>query len=299
MLHISVIVPVYNDAEGLATTARSLLAQDYPEDRYEILLVDNGSSDDTPRVAEELAKRHPGHVQALEEQEIQSSYAARNRGVAAARGEILCFIDADMPVPPGYLTAVARRFEEPETQYLGCTVKVASDVNSLASLLDRILGFPIEGYLSRLHYAPTCCLSVRASVIDAVGPFDAGLESGGDMEFGTRVHDHGLPQGLIDEVALVHPARTRIRALRDKRRRVARGHARMLERHPGRFEELAKTYRWRRRCRPPAVARLWKCARKRTVPISRWRTLGVALLHLYLDMVGTYEFHKRMRTGSS
>ena len=77
MTTISVIVPVYNDRDGLTATVHSLLEQEYPADRYEILVVDNRSTDGTHAAAQALSAEHPTRVRALAETQVQSSYAAR------------------------------------------------------------------------------------------------------------------------------------------------------------------------------------------------------------------------------
>lgn len=296
MIRLTVIVPAYQDAAGLRTTAESLLAQDYPAERAEILLVDNGSTDDTHLVAEEIAAGAPGRVRALLEREKRGSYAARNLGIASARGEILCFIDADMTVPPGYLSAVARRFEDPECRYLGCAVEVVTAARSVAADIDRLLGFPIEAYLAQLHYAPTCCLSIRASLIPEVGPFDASLESGGDLEFGRRVHAAGIRQDFLEGVRLQHPARTRLGELARKRRRVARGHAQLVRRHPGLLGELGGSYLWRRLIRTPGPGRFRERARERAVHVSWIRALVLATVQLGLKVVSNLEYRRAGRT---
>jgi glycosyltransferase involved in cell wall biosynthesis len=91
---VSIIVPVYNGSRTIDALLTSLLALDYPPDQHEILIVDNKSTDDT----RQRIQRYP--VTLLEETEIQGSYAARNRGIEAAQGEILAFTDADCVVEP-------------------------------------------------------------------------------------------------------------------------------------------------------------------------------------------------------
>ena len=86
---ISIIVPVYNAQSCIAGLVESLLGQNHPEKLTEIIIVDNNSTDQT----KEIIKQYP--VILLEENEIQSSYAARNKGIRCAHGEILAFIDAD------------------------------------------------------------------------------------------------------------------------------------------------------------------------------------------------------------
>lgn len=86
---VSVIVPVYNDAGRIGQCLDALKQQTYPDERDEVIVVDNGSTDETRAVAE----RYP--VSVFVENEIASSHAARNRGIRAARGDVLAFTDSD------------------------------------------------------------------------------------------------------------------------------------------------------------------------------------------------------------
>jgi len=94
---VSVVVPVLDGALEIERLLKSLLALDWPEERLEILVVDNGSRDGTAAVA----ARYP--VRVLEETMVASSYAARNRGLAEARGDWIAFTDADCVVEPDWL----------------------------------------------------------------------------------------------------------------------------------------------------------------------------------------------------
>ena len=79
---VSVILPVFQAVDEIGRAVESLLALDWPQEHLEILIVDNGSTDGTA----EAASRYP--VTVLHENEVQSSYAARNRGLAAASGAV-------------------------------------------------------------------------------------------------------------------------------------------------------------------------------------------------------------------
>ncbi len=94
---VSIIVPVLNGADEIDRLLTSLVALDWPREQLEILVVDNGSSDGTAAVA----ARYP--VRVLEETEVTSSYAARNRGLAEARGDWVAFTDVDCVADPGWL----------------------------------------------------------------------------------------------------------------------------------------------------------------------------------------------------
>lgn len=101
---ISVVIPAYNEAKTLGKCLRSLQEQDY-RGEYEIIVVDNGSTDDTTRVAESLG------AQVVYEPRRGVCFA-RQRGAQEARGEIIATTDADVIVPPHWLSSISRHFEE-------------------------------------------------------------------------------------------------------------------------------------------------------------------------------------------
>lgn len=99
---ISVIVPVYNAAKYLDACFKSLCAQDYPD--WEAILVDDGSSDNSPRLCDEWAAREP-RIRVLHRKNGGVS-AARNAGIAEARGEYLAFLDSDDRIEPMFLSTL-------------------------------------------------------------------------------------------------------------------------------------------------------------------------------------------------
>ena len=237
---VSVVVPAYNDPEGVAVTVSSLVEQTYPAERYEVLVVDNDSTDDTRDVVRRFEREHPV-VTLLVEDEVQSSYAARNRGIAAARadGDLVAFVDADMHVPPDYLADVADSAETGDWDYLGVRVELFTEGPETAiSAWDRLYGFRERKSLEVDRFAPTNSLVVRREVLDAVGEFDERLTSSGDYEFGRRVHAAGFEQAFDPDIVLRHPARRTLRAFVTKYLRVGRGYAQLSRLHPEVFHHL-------------------------------------------------------------
>jgi glucosyl-dolichyl phosphate glucuronosyltransferase len=106
---VSVIIPTYNRSALLRETVETFLAQDYPSDRWELILVDNGSSDDTWNAISQLASRDD-HVHPLRETR-KGAHFARNNGALAAKGEILYFTDDDMLAERNLLTSIVEGFE--------------------------------------------------------------------------------------------------------------------------------------------------------------------------------------------
>ncbi|PGF16940.1 sugar transferase-like protein [Natrinema sp. CBA1119] len=227
---VSVILPVYNDPVGVRTTLKSLLNQQY--NQYEILPVDNNSTDETAKVVHRLAEQHPEWITPLEETTVQSSYAARNTGIEHSSGSILLFIDSDMWVNENWVGDMITFFESRDCDYLGCNVEIIADDSNFWEAYEQSFSFPIKSYVEYKHFAPTCALAVRRNVFEDIGSFDERLESGGDKEFGQRVYHADFKQCYAGDVTAYHPARDSWEALRSKALRIGRGRAQKWRYYP-------------------------------------------------------------------
>lgn len=229
---LSVIVPVYNDPVGIRDTLDSLTEQRDPP-RYEVVVVDNNSTDITPDVIKEFELAYPDTVFGCEEVDVQSSYAARNTGIKYSSGEILAFIDADVTVDSTWVTDVVSKFQDSSVDYLGCRVQmyVPDGEETIWARYDVAMGLPARYYLRSKNFAPTCALAIRREVVEEVGTFDEKIVSGGDKEFGTRVSDNGFKMEYAPEIVVTHPARTSLRSLVKKARRIGTGQVQLWERH--------------------------------------------------------------------
>lgn len=229
---LSVIVPVYNDPDGLRDTLDSLVDQKRSP-RYEVIVVDNNSTDETPKVIEEFKEKYPDLVIGCSERDIQSSYAARNTGIEHASGEILAFIDADVTVENTWATDVCERFKKTDVDYLGCNVEmyIPEGENTFWARYDAAMGLPVEYYLETKYFAPTCALAVRREVIREIGDFDESLISGGDKEFGNRVNDDGFKMEYDSEIIVQHPVRSSLQEHLNKAIRIGKGQAQLANRY--------------------------------------------------------------------
>src|SRR5262249_6694583 len=111
-LFISVIVPMRNAEPYLRACLDALVAQGYPSNEYEVLLVDNGSTDRSVENA-----RLYDRVTLLTEP-APGSYAARNRGIKASRGDIVAFTDSDCAPHPSWLSEIAAAMSDPGVELL-------------------------------------------------------------------------------------------------------------------------------------------------------------------------------------
>lgn len=218
---VTVIIPVFNDADRLARCLESLENQTWPQDRFEVMVVDNGSEHDPA----DLADRFP-RVR-WEHEARPGSYAARNRGVEAARGEILAFTDSDtVPARDWIAGGVATLMENTDAGLVGGRIDLFfrnSDRLTPAEVFERQNAFRQENKIREHRFAVTANLFTRKEIMDRVGPFDAGLKSGGDVEWGNRVHRAGYPLVYAPAARVWHPARRTFRELYRKTVRVAGG----------------------------------------------------------------------------
>lgn len=232
---VSVVVPVYNDPEGIRATLDTLVAQSAPTDRYEIIVVDNGSTDDTRAVVREF-DRGDARLELLVEDEVQGSYAARNRGIDAAAGPVVAFVDADMVVGTTWIEDVARRMAATDADYLACDVRLfTAEDEGVVAKYNRLNDLHVQRFVEELSFAPTCCLVVRRRLLEELGGFDPRLQSGGDFEFGNRVATDGRRLHYCPELVMYHPTRTTLGALLRKARRVGRGKTQLRRRHTERY----------------------------------------------------------------
>lgn len=236
-LFISVIVPVYNDPKGLAVTLESLISQDYHDDLYEILVVDNKSTDNTIEVAEKYKSKYTDRITILEEDNLQSSYAARNKGIKSAKGSVIAFIDADMTVAKNWLRLIANSLEKYQANYLACNVEIYMEEKSIFGLYNKMTGFLIENCVYHDNFAPTCCLVVRKNLFKEIGFFDSRLISSGDLEFGNRVHKSGYCLHYASRIVMKHPARSSLKSLLYKFFRIGKGYSQLSRFYPERYSK--------------------------------------------------------------
>ncbi len=254
-VRLSIVVPVYNDPTGVRRTLSSLVEQTFPADRYEILVVDNDSTDQTPSVVGSFCRDHPDLVTRLEETEIQSSYAARNLGIDHASGEYIAFVDADTHVDPDYAASVVRRMDRDELSYMGCNVEVYVPEETTMARYSQRSDFQVRHYLETAHFVPTCCLVTDAEVFETVGRFDSRVVSGGDTVFGQRVREAGFSQAFAPDITVHHPARATFREYLSRNLRLGRGTAQLRTLHPQRTWHLPAIWK---KFAPPRPANFYE-----------------------------------------
>lgn len=127
MLDISVIVPVYNVKAYLPKCLDSILSQDF--DSYEIVIVDDGSTDGSGEVADQYASRHFDKIRVLH-QENQGLGGARNTGIKNAAGEYVAFIDSDDWIKPDMLSVLWHEIQQTGAEIAVCGLLCVTDAGN-------------------------------------------------------------------------------------------------------------------------------------------------------------------------
>ena len=116
----TIIICTYNRAKYIGPLLESLWRNDFDKARYEILVVDNNSTDDTPQVCQSFAEAHPEQTFRYVQEHEQGLSAARNKGVTEARGEVVIFVDDDALVDAHYIAYYMDYLEQhPEVMAAG------------------------------------------------------------------------------------------------------------------------------------------------------------------------------------
>lgn len=181
-MDISVVVPFFNSEEYIEGCIRSLLDQSYPDDRYEIIMVDNNSTDRSTG----LVAGHP-RVRMLKEPQ-QSPYAARNRAIRSAEGDVIAFTDPDCQAHSQWLAVIARGMRHPGREIvLGKReyVSLSRGLGMLSDYESAMAAYVFGSSCKEIYFGYTNNMAVRSSLFDELGSFRV-LGRGADTLFVRR-----------------------------------------------------------------------------------------------------------------
>ncbi len=231
---ISVVVSTLNGAATLRDTLVGLEQLDYPD--YEVIVVNDGSTDGTPQIASEYQVR-------LITTKNQGLSAARNVGIRAAAGEIVAFIDDDAYPEIHWLRFLALAFLEGKYVGVGGPNLPPPDDGWMADAVANAPGGPNPVLLSDTvaEHIPGCNMAFRKDALEAIGGFDSRFRSAGDdVDVCWRLRDRGGLLGYSAAAVVWHHRRRSIR--RFWRQQVGYGKAEaLLERKwPSRYSRVGQ-----------------------------------------------------------
>ena len=182
---VSFIVPVLNGEDYLARCLVSIRNLEFPKEAYEVLVMDNGSTDHTHKILKSLGFA----FQVVPKVSISS---LRNRAAKVAQGEYLAFVDSDVEVAPQWLKAGLAAMRERETVAVGCFPGVPRDATWVQHTWDlHQTGRAADGQLIPVSWLSSMNLIVRREDFLAVSGFAEELQTAEDVDFSYRLGRRG------------------------------------------------------------------------------------------------------------
>ena len=210
---ISIICPIYNEEKYIARCIDSILAQDYPKDDMEVILVDGMSTDGTRKIVADYAAQYPFIRLVDNSQRIVPP--AMNIGIRAAKGDIIIRLDAHAIFPVNYFTELVKNLRELKAENVGgvCRTLPVNDnpkCVAIANVLSSSFGMGNSHFrvgatdVMEVDTVPFGCF--HRELFDRIGYFDEELIRNQDDEFNGRIIKNGgkiylLPQLVIDYYA--------------------------------------------------------------------------------------------------
>lgn len=246
---VSVVIPVLNGEAEIEACLAALAQQDYPPDRFEIIIVDNGSTDDTVKVLKKFKVR-------LYTRQERGRSCALNTGIEHARGEIICTTDISCQPEPQWISSVINSFKDSD---VGC---VAGEIRLLKTNDKEIIKFQERcNYMSAflalnrkkppfLPFSDGANASFRKIVFEEIGLFDESFIKGADVEICYRMFVLTSYKIVFNRQALVwEPGEPTLKDLLRQRFRMGIGWNLMQMKYPSLYQNnndfsLRKVY-WR------------------------------------------------------
>ena len=251
---ISVVVCSYNGAQTIRDCFEGLLRLDYPS--FEVIVVDDGSTDETSAIAREYGFQ-------LIRTENRGLASARNTGLAAARGEIVAYIDDDAYPDPHWLTYLAAAFMRTDHVGVGGPNLPPPGDGPIADCVANAPGGPNHVLLSdqEAEHIPGCNMAFRRSALSAVGGCDPQFRAAGDdVDLCWRLQQRGGTLGFSPAAMVWHHRRNSIVRYWKQQQGYGKAEALLAQKWPEKYN-AAGHLTWAGRL----YGRGW------TEPLGRWR----------------------------
>jgi glycosyltransferase involved in cell wall biosynthesis len=234
---ISVVIPVYNEERHIAACLDSVLAQDYPADRYEVVVADGGSDDRTREIVQEITTRHP-NVRLIDNPgRLQA--AGLNRAILASRGSVIARQDGHAEWAPNHLRRSVELLDATGADNVGGLQEAVGDGPS-GRAIARAMSSPFGVGGARFRYShqeeemPTVFLGTfRRSAFERVGLFDEAYPPHEDYELNDRIRATGGRIAFSPDIRTRYHVRDGLTSLARQYYRYGRGKVRVARASPG------------------------------------------------------------------
>lgn len=240
---ITVCMPVRNESRFITVTLKQLLDQEYPEDRFEIIVADGESDDGTQEIVAGLAESHPQVI--LKNNPKRLSSAGRNIGFKSGRGDIFLVVDGHCYIPTKQLFKnILHGFEKsgadclcrpqpldpPDITTFQKAVALARQ-SRIGHGADSLIYSDYEGVVSPVSHGAV----YKRHVFEKIGYVDESFDACEDVEFNFRVEKAGLKSYMSPSIAIKYYPRESFKTLFRQMIRYGSGRFKLLKKHPETF----------------------------------------------------------------
>jgi len=314
-VYVSVVIPTYNRKESVLRTLNSLCEQTLPGSQYEVVVVDDGSTDDTPSLA---GLDYPFTFRYIR-QDNQGGVSARNYGSELAQGDLLIFLDDDMVAEPGYVEGLLRAHTGQAS--LVSRGQLVPWIPDESSVFNQISGRPgnrsvsVENIEASLAEFASNNMAIRRDEFWALGGWreiivgELGLKGGiwADLEFAYRAGQNGFSFITVRSARICHRDYVNLNLEATCRRyhKVSQWAVPLIQQYPG-IDQYLPMYRdkqpldWQQDSTGLIVRKLFRIMASQPFSISaleyvthyveRYAPRPALLLPLYRWVVGGYIF---------
>ncbi len=237
---ISVVVATYNGAHYIYSCLDALMLQNYPKDKYEIIVVIDGSTDKTL----EYTKKYP--VKIIELKENGGLSHARNVGAKAATGEIIAYTDDDCEPDSDWLYYLSKAFDSDRVGAAGGPNITPTDDSFMAKCTSQAPGAPTHVLIDdrKADHVPGCNLAIRKYVMDAIGGFDEIFRiAGDDVDMEWRIQEAGYVVRFTPAAYVFHHRRNKIKTYIKQQYNYGISEAFVRQRHAQRYNGFNAIWR--------------------------------------------------------
>jgi glycosyltransferase involved in cell wall biosynthesis len=195
---VSVIIPAFNEEEMIGKCLESLAGSCYPRDKFEVILVDNGSTDRTLEIARSFSTQLRFTI--LQRPGVNIS-ALRNLGAAVAKGEVLAFLDADCSIPKDWFENAASNLASYSAGVIGGNYTIPEGSGWVPRTWYQVAYAPKDAGVA---FVPSGNMLMKSSTFRQIGGFNEAIKTSEDCELCSRARAEGFTVREISAMAVIH-----------------------------------------------------------------------------------------------
>lgn len=238
---ISIIIPTCDRKDSLKESLFSLACLDYPRNKYEVIVIDDGSTDGTEEMLAKMGESLPYSLRYGRFNGEKGISAARNLGIRMAKGQIFVFTDDDCLFEKRWLTRLLGPFVSNKVGVVGGLDQAPEE----ASFFSKCVGYLFTSFIGTgglrggnmlrvgRYYPKGCNMAVLREAIGKVGGFDERLGPGEEIELGYRIERAGYQIKFVPKAFVWHKRKTALKAFLQKMFKIGYARVVLARKHRG------------------------------------------------------------------